>query len=946
MVEKGKNLRNINFITKSVITKKEIGQMKAWIINGELMHEGVKRRSGRYPWGSGENPYQHDSRTFASRVKKLKEQGWKETPENIAKEFGGISTTWYRMELKMANFQQKYDTWAKVNSMAEHGMTPTEIGKKLGKNESSIRAILNSKTVEKVKASKETIDFLRDQIETKGMIDVGKGVSESLNIPQSRLDFALSVLNKEGYPIYAGGISQLTNPNGNQTTQLVACKKGTKHAEIYDFDKVKTVQEYISHDNGNTFSTMQYPSSMDSKRLKIRYAEDGGIKKDGLVEIKPGVKDLSLGDAHYAQVRILVDGTHYIKGMAVYGNEKDFPKGTDVIFNTNKKKDKSKMEVLKPIEKNEYDPNNPFGATIKANGGQSFYIDKNGKKQLSLINKKSDEGDWSEWKDRVPAQFLSKQPTSLIKHQMDISVKDKQEYYKDIKNIKNPIIREKMMLDFANECDKNAVSLHAASFPGQKYHVMLPVSTLKDTECYCNSYENGTKLALVRYPHGSISEIPILTVNNKHKDARKIMGKLSHDAIGLNSKVAERLSGADFDGDTVMCVPTHRLNSKVKIKNKETFSELKDFDPKTEYPFREGMKVMTKSNTGRQMGEITNLISDMTILGADDHQLARAIKHSMVVIDAHKHKLDYKRSEEENGIKALKKEFQQGGGVGTLITRAKSQVWVDKTVGEAHINKKGDKYYDPSKPEGDLVYRKSDKYKRTYIDKVTGETIVRTRKQKSSKMAEAKDANELLSVVRTKTEKVYADYANALKDMARKARLDSLEVKQEPPSTYLKNKYKTEIESLQNKMTQSNLNQPKEREALRRANAKFNKITSTGGELESGTPKDKGKAAQRLLNKSRAEVSAHRYDINITPKEWEAINNNAIPKTLLSKIIKKVDSKNIWDLVRPKDSIGLSSGMKARIKMYAQNEYTLNEIAKALNISKSTVEKYLKEGDK
>ena len=72
-------------------------------------------------------------------------------------------------------------------------------------------------------------------------------------------------------------------------------------------------------------------------------------------------------------------------------------------------------------------------------------------------------------------------------------------------------------------------------------------------------------------------------------------------------------------------------------------------------------------------------------------------------------------------------------------------------------------------------------------------------------------------------------------------------------------------------MTQSNLNQPKEREALRRANAKFNKITSSGGELEKSTPKEKGKAAQRLLNKSRAEVSAHRYEVNITPKEWQRL---------------------------------------------------------------------------
>ncbi len=45
--------------------------------NADLMHYGVKRRSGRYPYGSGENPYQH-SGDFLSRVEELKKQGCSE----------------------------------------------------------------------------------------------------------------------------------------------------------------------------------------------------------------------------------------------------------------------------------------------------------------------------------------------------------------------------------------------------------------------------------------------------------------------------------------------------------------------------------------------------------------------------------------------------------------------------------------------------------------------------------------------------------------------------------------------------------------------------------------------------------------------------------------------------------------------------------------------------
>ena len=53
-----------------------------------LEHYGMPRRSGRYPWGSGEDPYQHGSQDFLSRVEELKKQGWTETAENVKKAFG------------------------------------------------------------------------------------------------------------------------------------------------------------------------------------------------------------------------------------------------------------------------------------------------------------------------------------------------------------------------------------------------------------------------------------------------------------------------------------------------------------------------------------------------------------------------------------------------------------------------------------------------------------------------------------------------------------------------------------------------------------------------------------------------------------------------------------------------------------------------------------------
>ena len=41
----------------------------------ELRHYGMPRRSGRYPWGSGKDPYQHTPRGFVERVTELRKSG-------------------------------------------------------------------------------------------------------------------------------------------------------------------------------------------------------------------------------------------------------------------------------------------------------------------------------------------------------------------------------------------------------------------------------------------------------------------------------------------------------------------------------------------------------------------------------------------------------------------------------------------------------------------------------------------------------------------------------------------------------------------------------------------------------------------------------------------------------------------------------------------------------
>lgn len=262
------------------------------------------------------------------------------------------------------------------------------------------------------------------------MVDVGKGVERELHISEEKMNQALTILEREGYHIYNGRFPQATNPN-QMTTQKVLTKPDIPHSEIYDLDKVKPLTDYFSTDDGETFHRkFTYPESLDSKRLMIRYNEDGGIEKDGVIELRRGCQDLSLGDSKYAQVRIMVDGKKYLKGMAVYSD--DMPDGVDVIFNTNKTKDVPKMEVLKDIKS---DPDNPFGSLIKDadQGGQYWYKDaKTGEEKLGLINKRADQGDWTEWKNALPSQFLGKQSVTMAKKQLDLAKADKAAEYDEI----------------------------------------------------------------------------------------------------------------------------------------------------------------------------------------------------------------------------------------------------------------------------------------------------------------------------------------------------------------------------------------------------------------------------------------------------------------------------------------------------------------------------------
>ena len=948
-----------------------------------LMHYGTPRHSGRYPWGSGENPYQRNG-DFLSRVDELKGQGLSDT--EIAKAMG-LTATQFRTQRSLAKDERRALEVERAKALQSDGYNPSEIARMMGYNsESSIRSLLNSDSEARMNQARVTAENLKRQVDEHGMIAISAGTERYLGVSREKLEEALYILELEGYNHFGGGVPQVTN-KGQQTNIRVLCPPDTPYKEItrtytdkngevhekvtkvsssiYDFDKVHPLEEVcdsISYDNGDSFQKgFHYPASMNSERIQVVYAEQGGTKKDGVIELRRGVNDLSLGDAHYAQVRILVDGTHYLKGMAMYAD--DLPDGVDVRFNTNKKegtpvcgpKDNT---VLKTIKK---DPNNPFGSLIKEHGGQSFYDDPNGeftdpktgkKQSLSLINKRAEEGDWSDWDDKLPSQFLSKQSLKLIKNQLSLTMADAQAEYDEICSLTNPTVKKVLLQSFADDCDAAAVHLKAASLPRQKYKVILPITSMKDDEVYAPGYENGEKVALIRFPHGGTFEIPVLTVNNKQAEAKSKLG-LAKDAVGINSKVAERLSGADFDGDTVMIVPTGK---GVKITSTPPLKGLEGFDGKLEYGhdstktdpdgtvhyYRNGREFKPMKNTQTEMGIISNLITDMTLRGAKEEELAKAVRHSMVVIDAEKHGLDYKQSEKDNDIAYLKKTYQgttdangrYHEGAATLISRSKSQQEVLKRKGSPKVNQKGKDWYDPSKPEGSLIWNSVTE---EYTDK-NGKVKVRT--QKSTKMAETDDARLLISDADTPQERAYAEYANQRKDLANKARLEIINTGKIAYSASAKATYKEEVDGMLADLNIALRNAPKETQAQIIANSKVAAMKKANPDM---TSKEIKKASQQALTEARIQMGAERIKVPLDEKRWEAIQAGAISESQLIKILNNSDIDEVRQYATPRTTSTLSPAKVNKIEaMQASGNYSIAEIAQAVGVSSSTVSKYLK----
>ncbi len=340
---------------------------------------------------------------------------------------------------------------------------------------------------------------------------------------------------------------------------------------------------------------------------------------------------------------------------------------------------------------------------------------------------------------------------------------------------------------------------------------------------------------------------------------------------------------------------------------------------------------MTKQNTQKQMGNVSNLITDMTLKGATEEELARAVRHSMVVIDAEKHKLDWKQSEKDNGIAELKQKYQyrvdEDGnphtGASTLISRAKSPTTTLKRKGTPRID-----------PEtGELIYKE---VVETYVDK-KGKTQVRT--QDTTLMEKTKDARTLISDADTPQERAYAEYANKLKAMGNEARKTIVSTPRLKYSASARKTYAEEVDSLMAQLNVALKNAPRERQAQLAANSEVQALKRANPDM---TKKEVKKQGQMALARARVKYDAQRHPINITPRGWEAIQQGAVSDSVLTEILRFADGEQVRAYATPKSQKQISTGKQARIKAMASSGYTASEIASALGISTSSVHKYMK----
>jgi len=470
---------------------------------------------------------------------------------------------------------------------------------------------------------------------------------------------------------------------------------------------------------------------------------------------------------------------------------------------------------------------------------------------------------------------------------------------------------------------------------------------------------------LIRFPHGGQFEIPEVTVNNNNRTAKAMLGN-AIDAVGVHPKTAEKLSGADFDGDTILVIP----NPQGKIKGSESMGSaarvyergLKDFNAKDQYG---GYKVIGErkkkdgtveeignfkrmKSTGLEMGMITNLITDMQIQGATPDHVVRAVRHSMVVIDAEKHKLNYRQSAIDNGINQLRQLYQatqladgsvKVGGATTLLSKATAEVRIEKRKLRAAkdggpINKEtGEQVFAPSGKTTNLFDAKTGKY----MDGKEGRPLIQVPVEESIKrLALTNDALTLVRDPKDPVEKLYAEHANEMKALANSARLLADRTPSPKMDPRAKKEYAPEIEKLYADLNAAKAQKPLDRRARVYAGITVKQKREEDPLLRFDRDRKK-KVELQAVTAARARLGLKKPVIEITDRQWDAIQTRGVSASKLREILEYADPKRITELSMPRANAVVTSAVASRVRSMLAAGLTNADIAASLGIPASTI---------
>jgi len=201
-------------------------------------------------------------------------------------------------------------------------------------------------------------------------------------------------------------------------------------------------------------------------------------------------------------------------------------------------------------------------------------------------------------------------------------------------------------------------------------------------------------------------------------------------------------------------------------------------------------------------------------------------------------------------------------------------------------------------------------------------------------MAETDNAFSLSSG--TAMESVYATHANQLKALANTARKSYVSAPKFKYSPTAKKTYAKEVSELNASLNVALKNAPLERQAQAIANSRIKAKRKANPDM---TKDDLKKLKTYEMNIARSQVGASKSsrNIQITPKQWEAIQAGAVSESKLTSIINNADEKLIKQLATPKPKEQIAPGKEARITAMIKNGLPASEIADSLGVSVSTV---------